>query len=89
MLVQVGLESKGLVAPFAFEVFESRVSLHVRPQVGAVGKRLSAVGTAVGLVSRVGSHVTLQEPRSRKGLSTDVAFVTEVVGEDVHGERWH
>ncbi len=51
MLVQVGLEGERLVAALALEVLESGVGLHVGPQVGAVGKALAAVSTAVWLVS--------------------------------------
>ena len=53
MLVQIGLEREGLVATLAFEVFESRMCLHVSSEVGAVSEALAAVGAAVGLVSRV------------------------------------
>lgn len=53
MLIQVGLESEGLVAPFAFEMLESGVSLHMRTQVGAVGESFSAVCAPKGLLTRV------------------------------------
>lgn len=53
VLIQVGLESEGLVAPFAFEMLESGVSLHMRAQVGAVCERFSAVCTPKGLLARV------------------------------------
>ncbi len=38
MFVQVGFQGKGLVAALAFEVFESRMSLHVGTEVGAIGE---------------------------------------------------
>ena len=34
MLVQIALQRKRLVAPFAVEVFESRMGLHVSSKVG-------------------------------------------------------
>lgn len=89
MLVQIALQRKRLVAPFAVEVFESRMGLHVSAKVGAVGKRFSTVGTAVGLVPCVASHVTLQQPGPRESLSTDITLVVEVMGEDVHAEGGH
>lgn len=42
-----------------------------------------------GLLTRVRAHVTLQEPRAAEGLAAHVTLVLEVVGEDVHGQRWH
>lgn len=33
--------------------------------------------------------MTLEEPRPAEGLAAHVALVLEVVGEDVHGQRWH
>ena len=64
MLVQVGLEGEGLVAALALEVLESRVGLHVGPEIGAVGEALAAVRTAIWLVARVRPHVALQQPRT-------------------------
>lgn len=60
MLVQVGLERESFVASLAFVMLERRVRLHVRPQVGAVGKRFSTVCTSKWLLTRVRAHVTLQ-----------------------------
>ncbi len=53
MLVQVGLERERLVASLALEVLESRVGLHVGPQVGAIGKAFPAVSATIGLVPAV------------------------------------
>lgn len=64
VLVQVGLERKRLVTPLALEVLESRMGLHVCPEVGPVGKTLSTVSTPVRLVAAVRPHVSLQQPRS-------------------------
>lgn len=33
--------------------------------------------------------MTLKEPRSAEGLAAHIAFVLEVMGEDVHGQRRH
>lgn len=54
-------------------------------EIGPVRKGFTAVSTAIRLFSRVGSHVTLEEPWSGEGFPTDVAFVMEVVSENVHG----
>ena len=89
MLVQITLQRKRLVAPFAVEVFESRMGLHVSAKVGAVCKGFSTVGTTIGLVPRVAAHVTLQQPGPRESLSTDITLVVEVMSEDVHAEGGH
>jgi len=89
VLVQIALQRKRLVAPLAVEVFESRMGLHVSAKVGAVSKRLSTVGAAVGLVPRVAPHVALQQPGPRESLSTDITLVVEVMGEHVHAEGGH
>ena len=89
MLVQVGLECEGLHALGTLKVFCRRVGLHVRAEVGPVGKALLADGAQVGLLSCVGPQVALKQPRPRESLPTDVALVVEVVGEDVHGESRH
>lgn len=89
MLVQIALQGERLVAALAVEVFESRVCLHVSPKVGPVGKGLATVSATVWFVSCVTSHVTLQEPGSRKRLATDVALVVEVVCEHVHRKGGH
>ena len=60
VLVQVGLERKRLVATLAFEVLESRMSLHMSPKVGPVGKTFSAMSATVRFVARMRSHVALQ-----------------------------
>ena len=67
----------------------SGVRLHVRPQIGSIGERLTAMSTSVGLLSRVGPEMPLKEPWPGEGLVADVAFVAEFVGEEMHGERRH
>ena len=89
MFVQVALKGKGLVAPLAVEVLESRVSLHVSSQVGTVSKGFATVSAAIRLVPCVTSHVALQQPRSRESLSTYITLVVEVVGEHMHAEGRH
>lgn len=65
------------------------MGLHVGSKVGAVGEALLAHVASVGLVARVGSHVTLQKPGAGKGLAADTALVVQVVGEDVHRKGRH
>ena len=89
MLVQVGLECKGLVASLALEVLESRMSLHVCPKIRTISKTFAAVGTTIGFIATVRPHVALQEPGPGKGFSTYVAFVAQVVSQDVHGQGGH
>lgn len=89
MLVQVGLEGEGLIAALASVVLEGRVRLHVGAEVGAVCKGFPAVGTCKGLFSGVRAHVALQQPRPTEGLTAHVTLVLQVVGKDVHGQRWH
>lgn len=89
MLVQVGLECKAFVAAFAGVVLEGRVCLHVGAQVGAVRERFAAVGAGEWFLSSVRPHVALQEPRSTEGFTAHCAFVLQVMGQHVHGQRWH
>ena len=89
MLVQVGLECKGLVASLALEVLESRMSLHVCPKIRTISKTFAAVGTTIGFIATVRPHVALQEPGPGKGFSTYVTFVAQVVSQDVHGQSRH
>lgn len=89
MLVQVGLESEGLIAALASVVLEGRVCLHVGAEVGAVSEGFATVGTGEGLLPRVRAHVALQQPRPAERLAAHVALVLEVVGQDVHGQRRH
>ena len=89
MLVQVALQGKGLVAPIAVEVLESRVGLHVSSQVGTVSKGFATVCAAIRFVSGVTSHVALQQPRPGESFSTDITLVVEVVGEHMHAEGRH
>lgn len=89
MFVQVGLERERLVAFVTGKVFKSRVSLHVGAQVRPVSESLPAMGAAEGLLSRVGPHVTLEQPRPAEGLPADVTGVFEVMGQHVHGQGRH
>lgn len=89
MLVQVGLQGKGLVTSRTLKVFWRRMCLHVGPEVGPISKRLFAHRTRVGLVAGVWPHVTLEKPRSGKGLATNGTPMTQVVCQNVHGECRH
>jgi len=89
VLVQVGLEREALPAPPALETLEGRVRLHVGPQVGAVGEGFATVGAAEGLLAGVRPHVTLEQPRPAEGFAADVAFVLQVVRQEVHGHGRH
>ena len=89
MLVQVGLQGKGLVTSRTLKVFWRRMCLHVGPEVGPISKRLFAHRTRVGLVAGVWPHVTLEKPRSRKCLATNGTPMTQVVCQNVHGECRH
>lgn len=89
MFVQVGLECKAFIAAFAGVVLEGRMCLHVGTQVGAIGKGFAAVGTGKWLLSSVGPHVALQEPGPTEGFVAHRALVLKVMGQHVHGQRWH
>lgn len=89
MFVQVRLERERLAAARALKVFEGRMRLHVRAQVGAVGKRLPAVRATERLLSRVRTHVALQQPRTAERFAANIALVPKVVREDVHGHGRH
>lgn len=89
MLVQVRLEREGLVAALALVVLEGRVRLHVSAQIGAVCKGLPAVRAPERLLARVRAHVALQQPGAAERLAAYVAFVLEVVREQVHGHGRH
>lgn len=89
MLVQVGLKGKRLVAALTLEVFESRVGLHVSPEVGTISEALAAMCATVGLVAGVTSQVSLQKPRTGKGFAAYIALVVEVVSKDMHGQGGH
>lgn len=89
MLVQVGLECKAFVAAFAGVVLEGRVRLHVGAQVGAVGEGFTTVGAGERFLPGVGPHVALQEPGSTEGFAAHRALVFQVMGQHVHGQRWH
>ena len=62
------------------------VHLHVGSQVGSVRELLTTVGTAVGFLSCVRSHVSLQQPGTTEGFPAHLALVGKVVCEDVHLE---
>ena len=53
-------------------------------QVGAVSKGSSTVVTFEGFLPRVGSDVTLEEPRSRESLSAQLTLTGQGVGTNVH-----
>lgn len=89
VLVQVTLECKRLVASFALIVLEGWVCLHVSTQVRPVSKRFATVRTPKRLLPRVRAHVALQQPRPAERFAAHVALVLEVVGQEVHGHRWH
>ena len=59
MLVEIGLQGEGFLTPLALKVLESRMRLHVRPQVRSVGETFATVRAAVGLVPGVAAHVAL------------------------------
>ena len=59
VLVEVGLEGKGLGAALALVVLKGAVRLHVRAQVGPVGEAFAAVRAAEGFVAGVATHVSL------------------------------
>ena len=63
--------------------------LHVGSQIGAISKRLAAVGTAERLFASVRSHVTLQKPWPGESLTTHITLVIKSVGQDVHSQSWH
>lgn len=65
------------------------MGLHVGSQVGSVGKGLLADHAAVRFVSRVRTHVALQQPGPRKGLATELTLMVQVVSENVHGKGGH
>lgn len=60
MLVEVALQSKRLAAPSAYVWFLCRVSLHMRPKVGLVGKTFSAFWAIEWFFTCMGSDVTLK-----------------------------
>lgn len=70
-------------------MLEGRVRLHVSAQVWPVSKRFPTVRTPEWLLARVWAHVTLQQPRPAERFPAHVAFVLEVVGQQVHGHRGH
>lgn len=60
------------------------MSLHVGSEIGTVSKRLATMSTAVRLLSGMGSHVSLKEPRPRESFPTYLTPVVKIMGEDVH-----
>ena len=69
---------EGIWASDALELLV--VGLHVSSQVGSVCKLLSALRTSEGFLSRVRSHVSLQQPGSGESFVADITFMREVVG---------
>lgn len=89
MLIEIRFQGERLVASFTLEMFESRVCLHVGPEVRPVRECLTAVCTPERLLAGVWAHMSLQEPRSTESLTTHVATVLQVVREYVHGQSRH
>ena len=89
VLVEVWLECEAFVAAVAGIVLEGGVCLHVGAQVWAVSKGFATVGTGKWFLSSVGPHVALQQPWSTEGFAAHRAFMLQVVGQHVHGQRWH
>ena len=56
------------------------VGLHVSSEVRSVCKLLSALRTSEGFLSRVRSHMSLQQPGSGESFVADITFMREVVG---------
>ena len=79
VLVQVGFNAERLIANIALK-FLLLVGLHVSSKVGSVCKLLSALSTSEGFLSRVRSHVSLQQPGSGESFVADITFMREVVG---------
>ena len=85
VLVEVALEGEALVASLADEGLLGRVGLHVRAQVGLVGKGFGADVAFERLLSRVRANVSLKEPRTRESLAAAVrAFASLGMRLDVH-----
>ncbi len=84
MLVEKSHPTKGPLAARTGVLLVLKVGLQVGSQVGLVRKGPGAVGTGEGLLPRVGSHVTLQQPGPGKGLPTLRTLAGKRVGPDVH-----
>jgi len=89
VLVQIGLEGEGFVAPRALVILIGRVRLHVRPQIRAIGERLAAVGASVGLLAGVTTQMALKQPGPREHLAADPATVRQFVRQNVHRQGGH
>ena len=59
------------------------------PEIGPISKLLATVSTPERFLPGVTSHVPLQKPWTGEPLSTDLALVSEGVGEHMHGQGWH
>lgn len=77
---------KCLAAPGTRVLLNIRVRLQVSPQVRSVGECSTAVVARKRFFSSVGANVTLEEPRSRESLSTQMALAGQCVRTDVHLE---
>ena len=80
MLDQVTLHIEGFKALGAVVCFRVVMGLHVSSEVGSVCKLLSTLRTSEGFLSRVRSHVSLQQPGSGESFVADITFMREVVG---------
>lgn len=80
MFEQVGFYIEALPTMAAGVLLGLVVGLHVSSEVGSVCKLLSALRTSEGFLSRVRSHVSLQQPGSGESFVADITFMREVVG---------
>ena len=76
-----------LGARVALVALDVGVRLRVRAQVGPVGERALAVGTAEWFLAGVRAQVPLQQPRPRERLAAQLAAARQRVRPDVHLER--
>lgn len=60
VLIQIGFKGEKFVTSAALVILVERVSLHVRPQVASVGKRLSTVTATVRLLASMRTQMALQ-----------------------------
>lgn len=65
------------------------VGLQMRPQIGSVRKSSVTMHTRKRLLPSVSPDVSLQQPRPRKSLATNIALARQRVSPDVHLQRSH
>ena len=80
MFEQIGLYIEALATMPAGVLLALVVGLRVSSEVGPVCKLLYTLRTSEGFLSRVRSHVSLQEPGSGESFVADITFMREVVG---------